>query len=76
VQDAVAALGEVERQAQMAAAGEDGSSVRALSGAQEVEVTDRLLAMVDETVEALEEKGRSLAHRRVEEDFESVRVSS
>ena len=60
----------------MAAAGEDGSSGRALSGAQEVEVTDRLLAMVDETVEALEEKGRSLAHRRVEEDFESVRVSS
>ena len=73
VEDAVTALADVVKQARMAATEE---RVGAWTGMQEAEVTDRLLALVDETVETLDDEGRLRAQRRVDQDFESVRISS
>ena len=66
----MAALTNIIKQARLEAT-EEADGVRGREG--EVEVTGRLLALVDETID---EEGRVRAQRRIEEDFEALRFGT
>ena len=66
----MAALTNIIKQARLEAT-EEAGVVRGREG--EVEVTGRLLALVDETID---EEGRVRAQRRIEEDFEALRFGT
>jgi hypothetical protein len=76
VEDAVAAAADALKQARIAATAEGHGGGGACGGVGEAEVTEQLLALVDETID---DEARARAQRRlarVEEDFDHVRVSA
>ncbi len=77
MEDAMAAAMDALRQARLAATAEGHAGGETCRGVGEAEVTEQLLALVDESID--EEEARARAQRRlarVEEDFDHVRVSA